>query len=74
MISVRGAARSIIPVAPAAWGPMRKPRLSMPSLRVHGVQNLRVCDASVFPNIVAGNLNAPAMMVGWKGAAIILQE
>jgi choline dehydrogenase len=42
------------------------------SLRVHGTDNLRICDASIFPNIIAGNLNAPAMMVGWKGAEIIL--
>jgi choline dehydrogenase len=33
-------------------------------LRVHGFANLRVCDASVFPNIIAGNINAPSMMVG----------
>lgn len=43
-----------------------------PQLRVHGVQGLRVCDASVFPNLIAGNTNAPAIMVGWKGAEIIL--
>jgi choline dehydrogenase len=43
-------------------------------LRVHGVQNLRVCDASVFPNLIAGNTNAPSIMVGWKGAAIILED
>jgi choline dehydrogenase len=43
-------------------------------LRVHGVQNLRVCDASIFPNLIAGNTNAPAMMVGWKGAEIILAD
>jgi choline dehydrogenase len=43
-------------------------------LRVHGLRNLRVCDASVFPAIPAGNLNAPAMMVGWRGAQIILGE
>ena len=45
-----------------------------PRLRVHGLQNLRVCDASVFPNLIAGNTNAPAMMVGWKGAEIILRD
>ena len=45
-----------------------------PHLRVHGISNLRVCDASVFPNLIAGNTNAPAMMVGWKGAEIILAE
>ena len=43
-------------------------------LRVHGVAGLRVCDASVFPNLIAGNTNAPAMMVGWKGAAMILED
>ena len=43
-------------------------------LRVHGVEGLRVCDASVFPNLIAGNTNAPAMMVGWRGAEIILAD
>ena len=43
-------------------------------LRVHGVQGLRVCDASVFPNLIAGNTNAPSMLVGWKGAEIILAD
>ena len=42
-----------------------------PQLRVHGVEGLRVCDASVFPNLIAGNTNAPSMMVGWRGAEII---
>jgi choline dehydrogenase len=41
-------------------------------LRVRGVENLRVIDASVFPNITTGNINAPAMMVGWKGAGMML--
>ncbi len=41
-------------------------------LRVHGVANLRVCDASIFPNLISGNTNAPATMVGWIGAGIIL--
>lgn len=45
-----------------------------PRLRVHGVGGLRVCDASVFPNLIAGNTNAPAMMVGWRGADIILAD
>jgi choline dehydrogenase-like flavoprotein len=38
-----------------------------PRLKVHGIEALRVCDASVFPNLIAGNTNAPAMMVGWRG-------
>lgn len=42
-------------------------------LRVHGVGALRVCDASVFPNLIAGNTNAPAILVGWLGAERILR-
>ena len=45
-----------------------------PHLRVHGIANLRVCDASVFPSLIAGNTNGPAMMVGWRGAEIILND
>lgn len=43
-------------------------------LRVHGVAGLRVIDASSFPNLIAGNTNAPSMMVGWKGAELILAD
>ncbi|MFN3937748.1 MAG: GMC family oxidoreductase [Gemmobacter sp.] len=43
-----------------------------PDLRVHGVDRLRVCDASVFPNLIAGNTNAPAILVAWLGAGRIL--
>lgn len=45
-----------------------------PSLRVHGVQNLRVIDASVFPNLTSGNTNAPTIMVAEKGADLVLQS
>lgn len=43
-------------------------------LRVHGVAGLRVVDASSFPNLIAGNTNAPSMLMGWKGAEYILQD
>ena len=44
------------------------------SLKVHGLKGLRVIDASVFPNIVSGNINAATMMVAEKGAAHIIQD
>lgn len=43
-------------------------------LRVHGLQNLRVIDASVFPTVTSGNTNAPAIMVGEKGADLVLAD
>lgn len=44
-----------------------------PQLRVRGVSGLRVVDASVMPRITSGNTNAPAMMIGERGAELIRQ-
>lgn len=43
-----------------------------PDLRLRGIENLRVCDASVMPRVPSSNTNAPTMMVGEKGSDIIL--
>ncbi|XP_057669067.1 glucose dehydrogenase [FAD, quinone]-like [Diorhabda carinulata] len=44
-----------------------------PELRVHGIKNLRVADASIMPKIVSANTHAPAMMIGHK-AGIMIKE
>ncbi len=43
-------------------------------LKVHGLQGLRVIDASVFPAVTSGNTNAPTIMVAEKGADLVLAE
>ena len=45
-----------------------------PTLRVRGVDKLRIMDCSIMPTMVSGNLNGPAMAMAWHAADLILSE
>jgi len=68
---VRENARTVYhPVGTCAMG--TGPRaVTDPSLRVHGMANLRVVDASIMPTIVSGNTNAPTIMIAEKAADLM---
>ncbi|KAL2748240.1 hypothetical protein V1477_003525 [Vespula maculifrons] len=59
----------------AKMGPRSDPMAVVdPSLKVYGVEGLRVIDASIMPTITNGNINAPVIMIGEKGSDLIKKD
>ena len=72
---IRARAYSVFhPCGTCRMGPEPRAAVVDHRLRVHGLAALRVVDASIFPAVTSGNTNAPAIMVGEKGAALILED
>ena len=63
------------PAGTCKMGPKTDPMAVVdPELQVHGIRNLRVIDASIMPSIVGSNTNAPTIMIGEKGADLIIKS
>jgi choline dehydrogenase len=62
------------PVGSCRMGPDPLQAVVDARLRVHGLERLRVIDASVFPTLTSGNTNAPTLMLAEKGADLVLQD
>ena len=62
------------PVSTARMGPDASSSVVDPRLRVHGLEGLRVIDASIFPGNITGNTNAASIVTGRKGATMVLED
>lgn len=71
----RAAASSVFhPCGSCRMGRSARDSVVDPRLRVHGFDGLRVVDASVFPNITSGNINAAVIMTGERASDLILED
>ncbi|XP_049869051.1 ecdysone oxidase-like isoform X1 [Pectinophora gossypiella] len=62
------------PIGTSKMGPDPKTSVVDSRLRVHGMKNLRIIDASVMPTETSGNTNAPTIMVGERGSDLIKED
>lgn len=62
------------PVSTCRMGPDPTMSVVDPRLKVHGLHGLRIVDASIFPSNITGNTNAAAILTGWKGGEMVLQD
>ncbi len=62
------------PCGTCRMGPEKTGSVVSSRLKVHGLEGLRIADASVMPFVVTGNLNAPSMMIGQRASEIILED
>ena len=70
----QGAGTVFHPVSTCRMGKSGHNSVVDAKLRVHGMERLRVIDASIFPTVTSGNTNAPTIMVAEKGADLILAD